>query len=651
MEDLRPEGAEPPQGGAGEAPGKADAYGGDEQLQRLAAPPYQNWWYNDTAYHVQTTVAPREYRRVRMPQALNGASPFVELPVPDHLTISPALARRLRQTYDSSDLPRVVDFDTLFGAARVAEDVDAEQRRKRIRVTMDIKREPSAGLTCDPNDHSDDPSVESGESFSKQDIEVEGDAEGEEAGDDADLLEEVSAHLDYLKDRLRRLTEERDSGNYRYRRRLANLDGSRSLSAGRGRARSAGRRPGGSGIPVRGSGEYRAATYSPHPTVDPVTMLNRQALEAIDARDYASLYDISISRVIPPEQKPRLAHMRPQAGAGTAMIKRNLAPFRPAGHLRERSVPISIQRKCLGQGRVGTAVSFGEGPEAVRSREPLSFCCQGRPVDKDLKRATGRWAAEGRPEMMRRVEPDLVSPRSRVGISDSVARKLSRSLPGDLPPSQRQEADGLRGISPAPPYSMSGAPGMPHVQYEDRGARRAGAALHGGLDGRAYELNLEPAHDGDQDPDVLKTASEILAQLRADEAHLITLMRDAEGDRTRPPAPGWFNLTGEEFTRENAQAVGYSGAGRAGRSAIGGYREDLGIIEPDSLAAGRLVPGELVDQFDWEGGVGEGAGQPPGNRLGGAATESEVPEVELPVAPYKEGGDAGSRPRTVDAGV
>jgi len=657
MEDPMPGGPERP----GAAPPDEDAYGGDEQLQQLSAPPYQNWWYNDNAYHVQTTVTPREYRRVRMPQVLNGPSPFVEMPVPDHLTISPALARRLRQTYDSSDLPRVVDFDTLFGTARVAEDVDAEERRKGVHVTMDIQRAASKDIGYDPNDRSDDPSVESGESFEKQDVGPDRDAgEGSDGANSVNLLEEVGAHLDYLKDRLRRLTEERDSGSYRYRRRLANLDGYRATSAGLAGSRGRSRRPRISGTPVRGNGECRAPNYSPHPTVDPIALLNRQALEAIDARDYTSLYEASISRVIPPDQKPHLAHVQPQVGGGMAMVKRNLGPYRPAGHLRDRSIPISIQRKCLGQGHVGTAVAFGEDPALVRSKDPLSFACQGRPLDRDMAKAAGRWTAEGRPEMMRRVEPELISPRSRVGISDRVAERLSQSYPGGRDAFRRPQAKDARFVSPVPRYSMSGIPGMPDVRYEDRQAKddqRAVSGAPGIAGGKAYELNLEPTHDGDQDPDILKTTTQILAQLRADEAHLVTLMRDTEGDRTRPPAPGWFNLTGDEFTRENAQAVSYNSAGKAGRSVISGYREELGIIEPDttmpsrSSTAGKQV---LVGQFDCLEGleaakdamVGEDSlffdttekldqGSEALQTLRTIAA-SETPEVELPVAPYDE---------------
>lgn len=599
---------------AGLEPAEATALHACRRTTALGVPEDDNWWYSDGSYHLAAVVEPKAFPRARVPRAVDAQEPFARVEQPSHLTLSPSLARRMREvmgvtrTGPGGPEGPADAFEELFSTLEyepAATDVEALRADKGQRVTMDIPMQPSAGAErYDPNDPSSDDdaeSIESGESFELRretvvgpppaDLTYQRDAyttqavrggEADGDGDDAEtrvLLAEVDQHLGYLRARLRRLSGQAAPAPPGARGRLGPANPASSagyagtVSADAYRAAQASVAPGSPRRfkPCNHALTYRARGYSRHPTVDVVSLVNQRSLDAIQAREVISLLDMETSRVIPPERKMRLGRVPRQAGgASTALIKRNVAPPRAYGRLKDRSLPLAV-RNAVVSGRTQSTIVYGEPPERVRERAFPSYRFGARPLDREVLIAEER---TGQPVCSLTLDPFGPLPLHPQGPQEP------------LPRSQRlQHEEGLAGVR-ARPRSQS-------QPYHHRQARAPSsprpAAAGDAQDAARYELNLAAdSPQGRAQADVLRSTSEILAQLKADELHLVTLMRDAEGERTRPARPNWFELEGPDFTLEMAISANDARRGPGARARTQTYRRALGILEPGQLPAGAL---------------------------------------------------------------
>lgn len=102
-----------------------------------------------------------------------------------------------------------------------------------------------------------------------------------------------------------------------------------------------------------------------------------------------------------------------------------------------------------------------------------------------------------------------------------------------------------------------------------------------------YELNLLKKDDLDMTGANFDAISNILAQLRADEQHLVTILRDTEGTRTNYPTDAWHASKGTQFSDGLAQTNSLLSMRAETLEKIAKYRQQLGIIEQEDIIKDR----------------------------------------------------------------
>lgn len=491
-------------------------------------PVRENWWYGTTSYHILQTEPPPEPHGHRLHPTLNPTAPFVEIPVPSHVAVSPALAKLMRNVVPEGGKGQ--NFDDLFV---VSEPVDVDDRAGLpVKVQYDLDLRPKS-TTCQTG--SDDESFnDSEESFCLlKDPLADGSLREGETPENTlvedgqvttrQLLHEVDTHLAHLRQRLDTLSSAQEGQRSQGQR-------PRYVRAPRLTCSSSAFQEGVDGVVeirdfeaavkavTKAQPRLRARTVSKdrsrYPTLDPIDLLNQQILEKIDARDIVPLVKSGVSAPPVPRQV---------GGAQTAYIKRNTAPFRKIGRLREKSLPATAGRPGVGAGDMCgcKVISYGAGGRAgTQLDQEINYTTGLKPVDKAMQnyfRSRSGSISQGR-------VLSVPATKRKVSVPDS----LTREIPSTFEPPTR-----------------------------------------------IYEPAFRP--DDPMASNYAATA-QILAQLRADEAHLITLGRDIEGFRTGELLDRAIDLEASDALEQTTALLEEK---RRQLQELLEYRRQLGIIESD----------------------------------------------------------------------
>ncbi|TNJ28471.1 hypothetical protein GMRT_12603 [Giardia muris] len=508
---------------------QADVENEEEENVLSGLPPVrENWWYGTTSYHVLQTEPPSDPHGHRVHPALNPTAPFMEIPVPSHVAVSPALAKLMRNVVPEGGKGQ--GFDDLFVVSEPVEVEDHTGLPVKVQYDLDLK---PRSATCQAG--SDDDSFhDSEESFCllKDPLADGSSREGETPENTVvedgrvttrQLLHEVDTHLAHLRHRLDMLSNaqegQRSQGQKPKYIRAPRLTCSSSMI-----------QEGVDGVVeirdfeaavkavTKAQPRLRARTMrkdrSRHPTLDPIDLLNQQILEKIDARDIVPLVQSGVSAPPVPRQV---------GGAQTAYIKRNTAPFRKIGRLREKSLPATAGRPGLGGGDMCgcKVISYGAGGRAgTQLDQDINYTTGLKPIDKAMQNCVRRRSG---PLSQGRVL-SVPTARRKVSVPDALIREKPATF--------------------EPPV-------------------------------RIYEPSFHP---DDPVSSTYATTAQILAQLRADEAHLITLGRDIEGFRTGELLDCAIDLEASDALEQTTALLEEK---RRQLQELLEYRRQLGIIESD----------------------------------------------------------------------
>ncbi|KAE8302929.1 hypothetical protein GL50803_006306 [Giardia duodenalis] len=591
----------------------------------------ENWWYTDGSYHLKQTTMPKPLHFAKPHHTIDPLVTFKSMPAPTHVTLSPGLGRLMRNTMEngaSTGHAYGLQFDDLFkidAQARPHVDMDALMKEKRLKVTMNAVRYPrQSAYQVDVNDRDNSlSSVATDESFqlcedklndghSYVDEECEENPNYEVTSHGGSqhlcsdkvstrlLLEEVDEHLMHLKSRLRTMSARgftsadrlqdasfgkgKYNGNKRpkYDRLTISMSGADGTYEINGQdfeeaVRMVSKAPPRKWKRITPDAAMLGKNYSAHPTPDAIELLNRRILNEIDRRDIIAISELQTRNHINGGEKLAMATIPRQAGgSNTAMIKRTTAPFRKTGRLRGRSLPLTIARAAVHGDSSGCRItSYGEemAPAAL-----LKSKAESRPFDFSM--LSGEIRSGQRTSI------------TRVGCLPHIAAKSEAPLCRPVTAQSIRSGHTARDTATESKKQSSSLDLEPQVTLPEKNLTNK--PLISIPDETYYELNLLKKDDLDMTGTNFDAISNILAQLRADEQHLVTILRDTEGVRTNYPIDAWHASKGGQFSTGLAQTNSLLSMRAETLEKIARYRQQLGIIEQEDIAKEKSVA--LYDQ-------------------------------------------------------
>lgn len=584
----------------------------------------ENWWYTDGSYHLKQTTMPKPLHFAKPHHTIDPLVTFKPMPAPTHVTLSPGLAKLMKSTMEngnSTGHAYGLQFDDLFkidSQTRPHVDMDKLMKEKRVTVTMNAVKYPrKSAFQVDVNDKDNSlSSVVTDESFQlcedklndehsyineeheenpNYEIASHGGSQSlrEDKVSTRLLLEEVDEHLAHLKSRLRTMstrgftstgnthdpfsgsTKYNGKGRPKYDRLTISMSGADGTYEINGQdfeeaVRRVTKAPPRNWKKITPNAAMIGKNYSTHPTPDAIELLNRRILNEIDRRDIIAISELQTRNHLNNGEKLALATVPRQAGgSNTSMIKRTTAPFRKTGKLRGRSLPLTIARAAVHGDSSGCRItSYGEGIGPATLAESKA---ESRPFDFAM--LSGEIRSGQRTSVTKVGCLPHIAARSEAPLCRPVAAQPVRS--------EHAAQSTTIGTKQKSPSSDLG----PQVVLQGRS--ETGNPLVSIPDETYYELNLLKKDDLDMTGANFDAISNILAQLRADEQHLVTILRDTEGTRTNYPTDAWHASKGTQFSDGLAQTNSLLSMRAETLEKIAKYRQQLGIIEQEDIIKDR----------------------------------------------------------------
>ncbi|KAH0576528.1 hypothetical protein SS50377_22092 [Spironucleus salmonicida] len=398
-------------------------------MENINIPQLENWWLGDSSYHLNPPIESRPIVTKNAPDSLDQNNPFQIIDKPEPLYVSKDLSAHLKAIVSDPTL-----FENLFTEV---ENINTEIIKQPVNSHYDPNLEHSA--------------AETDESFNLN-IETE----------NPELCDEIETHLAYLKSRLSRLnTFSKDS--IKQQNELNKKKVKREFVFHH---------------------QPKATNYSTIQMVDFVGNLNERCIQAIEAREFISLYELEQKKI--PCDK---IHERQCGGLHTQCIKRNLAPPRKNGKLKEKSIPRSVINKIVGDGVEMQIVSY----QKPNFAQDFNYNKNAHPQDSIIRNVN---------------QVQLGHFDDRIPIIKKKQIKRPETVQ--------------------------------FVTYKSIDDERKDIT----------ELKLNSKDEND----VLEATAQMLAQLKTDERHLVTLMTDYKDEFQREPAEGWYERKDGGFGAEMKQA-------------------------------------------------------------------------------------------------
>ncbi|GIQ81307.1 hypothetical protein KIPB_002249 [Kipferlia bialata] len=192
------------------------------------------------------------------------------------------------------------------------------------------------------------------------------------------------------------------------------------------------------------------------------------------------------------------------------------------------------------------------------------------------------------------------TPRSYYSTGPGIS-PLTRSLSrGAMRSRQTEDKEADKGGA-TPQRPVTSVPVQRHRDLLETLASRRPSGMNATAPGvPSLEVNLKDGASGK----MLANTTSILSQLRMDENHLQTCMRDIERDRTRRPVQGWYEMKGAGFTEEHMRHNQWTAPIQGAK--LDAYNDMLGGIDgqpgmglkvglgatPSGIASHRLEGGQ-----------------------------------------------------------
>ncbi|EFO64297.1 Hypothetical protein GLP15_1242 [Giardia lamblia P15] len=587
----------------------------------------ENWWYTDGSYHLKQTTMPKSLHFAKPHRTIDPLVTFKPMPAPTHVTLSPGLARLMRNTMEngtSTGHAYGLQFDDLFkidSQTRPHVDMDKLMKEKQLKVTLNTVKYPrQSAYQVDVNDRDNSlSSVATDESFQLCEDKLNDehsyvDEEREEnpnyevtshggpqhpCNDKVStrlLLEEVDEHLVHLRSRLRTMSargftsadylQDVSSGKGKYNGKkrpkydrltisMSGADGTYEINGQdfEEAVRMISKAPPRKWKRITPDAAMIGKNYSAHPTPDAIELLNRRILNEIDRRDIIAISELQTRNHISGGEKLAMATIPRQAGgSNTAMIKRTTAPFRKTGRLRGRSLPLTIARAAVDGDSSGCRIT-SYGDEMAPTALLKSKAAGSRPFDFSM--LSGEIRSGQRTSITKVGCLPHVAAKSEAPLCRPVTTRSIRlgHTARDTATDSKKHGPSLE-LEPQVTLPGSNLPSNPLISIPDE---------------TYYELNLLKKDDLDMTGTNFDAISNILAQLRADEQHLVTILRDTEGARTNYPIDAWHASKGDQFSAGLAQTNSLLSMRAETLEKIARYRQQLGIIEQEDIAKEKSV--------------------------------------------------------------